>query len=305
VSIIRAKLSAVRFQAWDRWASWYHTSESTLARWLRAAREALLGEMPVLAAGTALFAMFAVVPTLAAIVAVYSVAADPHDINAHLRGLETVLPQNVVAFATSQLESQAQRSSRDLGFALVVSILAAVWAARGAARALVASLNRAYRVRERRGPFARLGLTIAMSAATLIGLLVMFAIVIALPALFAVLGLDRLDLVRWLRWPALMSIVHASLLLLYRYAPSPRPLDERHLWPGALLGTVLLVAASWGLSLWVDRIANYNLWYGTFGSVVVVMLWFYLSTITIVIGGFVNAELERHSGAPQPDRSMY
>ena len=45
--------------------------------------------------------------------------------------------------------------------------------------------------------------------------------------------------------------------------------------------------------------------YGTFGSVVVVMLWFYLSVISLVLGGFVNAELERHAGAPAPDRSMY
>jgi uncharacterized BrkB/YihY/UPF0761 family membrane protein len=36
-----------------------------------------------------------------------------------------------------------------------------------------------------------------------------------------------------------------------------------------------------------------------------VLLWFYLSTISLVFGGFVNAELERHAGAPDPDRSMY
>lgn len=293
------------FAAWQRWQNWYHASESALARWMRAAREALLGEMPVLAGGTALFAMFAVVPTLAAIVAVYGVVADPHDINSHLRGLEAVLPHNVVSFVTAELERQAQRSSSDLGFALIVSLVVAIWAARGAARALVDSLNRAYRVRERRRPLKRLGLTILMSAGTLLGLLLMFATIIALPIAFAVIGLDRWDLVSWLRWPALMSIVCVSLLLLYRYGPSPRSLGERHLWPGSLIATGLLVAASWGLSVWVDRIANYNLWYGAFGSVVVVMLWFYLSTMAIVVGGFVNAELERHSGAPEPDRSMY
>jgi membrane protein len=57
--------------------------------------------------------------------------------------------------------------------------------------------------------------------------------------------------------------------------------------------------------VWVDRVTDYNVWYGAFGTTVVVLLWFYLSTIAIVIGGFVNAELERHAGAPEPDRSMY
>jgi membrane protein len=293
----------VRF--WRPWVDWFQTSESLLAQWLRAAREALLGEMPVLAGGTALFAIFAVVPTLAAIVAVYSVVADPSEINRHLRGLETVLPPNVLGFVSDQLERQTQRSSSDLGFALVVSILAAVWAARGAARALIDALNRAYRVRERRAPLHKLGITIAMSATTLLGLLLMFAIVVALPAVFAMLGYGNWGLVRWLRWPALMGVIYTALLLLYRYAPSPRPIEKRHLWPGSLISTVLLVVMSWALSVWVDRVANYNLWYGAFGSIVVVMLWFYLSTIAIVLGGFVNAELERHSGAPKPDRSMY
>jgi membrane protein len=80
---------------------------------------------------------------------------------------------------------------------------------------------------------------------------------------------------------------------------------ERHLWPGALTATVLLVLVSWALSQWVERVSNYELFYGAFGSIVVVILWFYLSTIALVLGGFVNAELERHAGAPAPDRSMY
>jgi membrane protein len=77
------------------------------------------------------------------------------------------------------------------------------------------------------------------------------------------------------------------------------------LWPGAGIATVLLVVVSVGLSQWVTRVATYNVVYGTFGSIIVVMLWFYLSTIALVLGGFVNAELERHAGAPEPDRSMY
>jgi membrane protein len=80
---------------------------------------------------------------------------------------------------------------------------------------------------------------------------------------------------------------------------------ERQLWPGALTATLLLVLVSWGLSQWVERVSHYELFYGAFGSIVVVLLWFYLSTIALVLGGFLNAELERHAGAPAPDRSMY
>jgi membrane protein len=286
--------------------AWINTSDRIVAHWLRAAREALLGEMPILAGGTALFAIFAVVPTLAAVVAIYGVVADPHNIQTHLAGLEKVLPPDVLTFLTDQLERQATRSKRELGLALAISIFLAVWASRGAARALIDSLNRAYRVRERRTPLHKLLVTIAMASGTLIGLMLMFGVVVALPGIFALLHLEDYAVIQWLRWPALMTIIMATLMALYRFAPSPRPLGtKQHLWPGAAIASLLLLIVSLGLSQWVTRVASYNVVYGTFGSVVVVMLWFYLSTIVLVLGGFVNAELERHAGAPAPDRSMY
>lgn len=289
-----------------RWATWVDTSDRIVAHWLRAAREALLGEMPVLAAGTALFAIISMLPLLAAVVSIYGLVADPSQIKGHIQSLHSVLPPGVLDLLQDQLEQQAKRSSTGVGIALAFSIVLAIWSARGAARAMVDSLNRAYRVRERRGPLHRFGLSLAMAAGTLIGLVVVLAVTVALPGLVSLLNLKGYGLVSILRWPALMAMVFGALLALYRFAPSPRSLGtERHLWPGALVGTVVLVAVSIGLSQYVERVAHYDIVYGAFGSVIVVLLWFYLSVIALVIGGFVNAELERHDGAAQPDRSMY
>ena len=291
---------------WRRAVAWMEESDAIVAHWLRAAREALLGEMPIIAGGTALFALIAVVPLLAAVVSLYGVVADPHEIPAHLQGLETVLPPDVVRFIAQRLEEQSARSSRELGIALAVSIGIAMFASRGAARALVDALNRAYRVRERRTPMQKLLVTIAMSAGTLVGLMLMFGVVVALPAIFALLRVDDYGLAEWLRWPALLAILKGTLVAMYRFAPSPRPIgNKQHVLPGAGIASALLLAVSLGLNQWVERVAAYDAIYGAFGSAVVVMLWFYLSVISLVIGGFVNAELERHAGAPAPDRSMY
>ncbi len=285
---------------------WVETSDALIAHWLRAAHEALLGEMPILAAGTALFAIISTLPLLAAAVSIYGLVADPAQIQSHLGSLATVLPPGVISFVREQLERQAGRSNQTIGIALAFSVVVAVFSSRGAARALIDSLNRAYRVRERRGAVHKFALTLLMGASTMIGLLVVIVVVVALPGIFAVAGMDGAGIAEWLRWPILMAVLFAALLVLYRYAPSPRPLGtERHLWPGALLGTVVLLVVSVGLSQWVTRVAVYDVIYGTFGSVVVVLLWFYLSVTALVLGGFVNAELERHAGAPAPDRSMY
>jgi membrane protein len=291
---------------WKQLLDWLDTSDSVFARWLRAAREALLGEMPVLAAGTAMFAIIATVPALAAVVAIYGIAVDPNEIQRHLKGLETVMPAQVLEFISSQLQRMARSNHGVLGFQIAGSLVAAMISARSSARSLIVSLNRAYRVRELRSAARKFAMTLLMGAFTLIGLVVMFAILVALPTLVAAAGLKGYGLVRILRWPLLLALVLGTLAGMYRFAPSPRPLGTvRHVWPGAGLATVLLVLVSWGLSAWVDNVASYDSVYGTFGSLIVIMLWFYFSTIALIIGGFVNGELERSSGAPAPDRSMY
>jgi len=292
--------------AWKSVKDWLTTSESIPARWLRAAREALLGEMPVLAAGTALFAIIATVPALAAVVAIYGIAVDPNEIERHLKGLETVMPAQVIEFISGQLQRMARSNHGVLGFQIAGSLVGAMISARSSARSLIVSLNRAYRVRELRSPLRKLGMTLAMGAVTLLGLVVMFAILIALPTVVAAAGLKGYHLVRILRWPLMLALVLSTLGAMYRFAPSPRPLGAKHvIWPGAMLATVLLVLVSWALSVWVDNIASYDAVYGAFGSLIVIMLWFYLSTLALVIGGFINGELERAAGAPAPDRSMY
>jgi membrane protein len=91
-----------------------------------------------------------------------------------------------------------------------------------------------------------------------------------------------------------MLVVYASAMMaLYRLAPAPRPLPVRHVWPGSLVATTVWLVSSFGLSVYVARIADYENVYGAFGSVIVVVLWFYLSALSVLLGGVLNAELER------------
>jgi membrane protein len=287
----------------DRALVWLDTGESRLAYWVRAAYYTLFAEVPVLASGTSLYAVLAAVPTLAAVVGIYGLIADPRQIHGHLLSLQGVLPPEVVQFVGGQLERQADRSNGALGFAVAASLVVALYSARGAARALIIALNHAYRIRDGRPWLRRMALSIAMAGVTMVGLILLFGMLVGLPGAAAVLHLRGLGIVGWLRWPVLMAVFYGALMLLYRYGPAPRPLGaERYLWPGSLLATLLLILVSWGLSQWVEHISNYALIYGAFGSIVVVLLWFYLSTIALVLGGFINAELERLAGAPAPER---
>lgn len=284
-----------------------HWRVVTGSPWVRAARGALLGDTPVLAGGAALFAIFAAVPTLAAVVTLYGLIADPHQISSHLAGLERVLPRAVVDFLAAQLALAADKSSGTLGITFAASVVLALFSARGAVAALMTVLNSAYRVRDRRSGLHRFVITLVFATTTLVGSMVFAIVVVGLPAVVAIFPVHRDvgGIATALRWPALFIAVLIGQALLFRLVPAPRKGAAHVVWPGAIWGTLLWLATSWGLSFWVEHVANYHVLYGSFATVVVVLLWFYLSVLAIMFGGFVNAELERSKGNAPPSESFY
>ena len=276
----------------------------TLRPWLRAFREALLGDAPVFAGGIALFAMLATIPGLAAIVAVWGLVADPSDIATQLGGLERIFPRDVVHFLIDQMTREAGRSSKSLGVALATTLALALYSARSTADAIMTGLNHIYGVPESRHPLRTLALSLTFAAATLVGVLVLAAVVVALPALLALVraGDDVDTLATYLRWPLLLVVITLGLMALYRHAPSPRDHDHRVIFPGAAVATGLWLLVSLGLSIWVHVIADYQNLYGAFASVLVLILWLYLTALSVLLGGLVNAELERAQATAQAQR---
>ncbi|MCA9676226.1 MAG: YihY/virulence factor BrkB family protein [Myxococcales bacterium] len=261
--------------------------------WLRAGRLALFGDTPVLAAGAALFAFLATVPALGAIASLYGLIADPADIAGHLDGLDAVLPHAVVQFLIDQMSRHAARSSDELGITLGVTVVLALYSARSAAGALITGLNRAYDVEDERRRVHRILLGVAVASATLFGLLILALVVVTLPTILKVFHLDETDAGALLVWPILIGVLVVSLAGLYRAGPAPRDHERQHLWAGAVTGSVVLLLASWGLGLWVERVTDYEVLYGALASVIIVIVWYYISALAILLGGIVNAELER------------
>jgi membrane protein len=66
---------------------------------------------------------------------------------------------------------------------------------------------------------------------------------------------------------------------------------------GALIATLLWIAGSALFSLYVTRFGDYNKTYGSMGAVVILMTWFLLTAYIILIGGEINAEMERQTRA--------
>ena len=74
----------------------------------------------------------------------------------------------------------------------------------------------------------------------------------------------------------------------------------RLLTPGSVVAVVIWVLASLGFSLYVDQFGRYEVVYGALGSVIVLLLWLWLSALVILLGAEINAVIEHH--APEGER---
>ena len=86
-----------------------------------------------------------------------------------------------------------------------------------------------------------------------------------------------------------------SLAVLYRFAPNRE--EPRWEWvsPGAVAATLLWIAGSALFSIYVSRFGSYNETYGSLGAVIVLLLWFWLTSYIILAGAELNAELEHQT----------
>ena len=67
---------------------------------------------------------------------------------------------------------------------------------------------------------------------------------------------------------------------------------KRRIFPGAILTVALWAATSTAFSFYVGRIASYATLYGNLATVAIALLWLWLASIALLVGGEVNALLD-------------
>jgi len=122
--------------------------------------------------------------------------------------------------------------------------------------------------------------------------------IVAVPVALRLLGIptqSAAGLLTLLRWPLLYLAVLLALACLYRFGPSrARPQWRWVTWGSAIAGGIW-IAGSLLLSWYVANFGTYNATYGSLGAVIGFMVWMWLSTIVVLIGGEINAEMEHQT----------
>jgi membrane protein len=270
------------------------------------------------AAQLSYFLVFSLVPALLITTVLLGFIARSEEMrNTLLSFLAQVAPDRSLSIMREVLIESARHSG---GGRLSFGIVTAVWAASTGMNSLIEAMNKAYEVREARPWWKRrilaVVLTVALSALTTTALIMLVEgerIGLLLADWFG-LGAGFRWAWAFARWPSVVVFVFAALLIVYRFGPNVREQKWRWILPGAACAMLLWIAVSLSLRLFLRWFPSYGAVYGSMGAVLVLMLWVYLSSAAVLIGGELNSEIEnsaavhgdptaKHAGEKAPQES--
>lgn len=249
----------------------------------------------IISAGVAFYAVLAILPALFISISLYGIFTTPLEAERQVASLLVVLPDSVEGTLDTQMRTIAATSHASLSLGFAASTVALLWTVSNATRAMVRAVKIAYDQETERSPLERRWVSLAISIAVIIGGIIALSLVAAVPV-----WLKRFDPTHAIvtfgntRWLFLIAGTSFVVGMLYRYAPPHKPDSWRDVVPGVITATVMWVATSLGFSVYVSSYGSYNATYGALGAAVVLLLWFWLTALSVIFGAELNEVLRLH-----------
>jgi len=248
-------------------------------------------DVPALGAEHAYHLLLAMFPFLIFLAALLTYA--PGTTEEVLEGLSSLVPAQALKVVRATLNEIAFADRSNM---ISLGMIFTIWAASAGFAALARGFNKAYDVEETRGFLRMRALWLLFVPLVSLGIVIEAALVVFGNVLLC--GAPGAEC----RSPAANALLHALRLffplltmtlifsLLYAVIPNKRQTFVQVL-PGAAFASIAWTLASFGFSFYVDRFANYARYYGSLGGVMILLVWLYLSSVVLLVGSEINAEL--------------
>ncbi|MCX6277415.1 MAG: YihY/virulence factor BrkB family protein [Bacteroidetes bacterium] len=97
-------------------------------------------------------------------------------------------------------------------------------------------------------------------------------------------------LLELLRWLIILALLLMAISIVYYLAPAKRK-NYRFISPGSLLATTLIIITTLGFNFYVDNFSSYNALYGSLGTLMIVLVWIYINSLSLILGFELNASI--------------
>ena len=234
----------------------------------------------------------------------------PETYDAIMEYAREVAPDSVVTPLDRSLE-QALQNKSTAATALAISVAVVLYGTTGALEAVRRALNVVFEIESGRS-FVRRKLIDVASTAVLLALALVTGILVFVGGGFADdllgfigLGATAADIWNIARWPAALLVAMLVFSFIYFITPDVQQRSWRWVTPGAVTGVLLWLLASWGFSTYISRLADVGAIYGAFTGAIVLVAWIWLTSVALLFGAELNAEIERQKemreGVPSRD----
>lgn len=255
----------------------------TLKRTLKEIKD---DRVTLIAAGMAFYFFLAIFPALIAAIGVLGLVDESGNlIEKVTSSINANFPGDSGSVLTEAVSSAGRSSEKTSFVAAAIGIAAALWSASSGMVAMQSGLNIAYDgLPERKLIGKRL---------VALGLLLAMGLLGGVPSPFFAFG-DSLvfSILGWILTVLSVMVLFAIFLGL---GPNREMPKWRWVSPGGIVGGLLWILVSLGFGFYVDNFSSYGETYGPLAAVIVLIFWLYLSAMAILIGGELNAELERQT----------
>lgn len=258
-------------------------------------------QIGLVAAGVAFYALLALFPAIAALIALAGLFTDPDAVVEQLKGVAEVIPDQAAAILLDQANKVAGASVEGLSLTLTLGVIFAIYLSTRATTSLIHGLNVAHKCNDDRGIIAYWTTVILLTIGVMIGAILMSLLLVGLPTAFALLPLEQFTVqaLGLARWTVVAFVLFVGLALVFRFGPAiPR---RRWVWfsPGIFLSVLLWFAASIGFAAYVENFGKYNETFGSLGGVIVLLTWLWLSAFIVLMAAIVDFEVTGQSTSAQ------
>lgn len=225
------------------------------------------------------------------------IPVDPNVWGKFLAELNAFLPESTYDNVVTEIVLPLARSQSTgiLSVGLFLTLLIASLAFTG----IIRPLSRVYDVEDTRSYVRKFFLSMGMT--------ILVCLFIVLSAFLLVWGDWLIDLLvessgirvlyTVIRWILVFVLLNIGIHTVYYALPQPQ-VYWRIFSPGSVVATLGWIIGSQGFRLYVNTFGMYQMFYGSLGAVIVLIVWFYLSSLALLVGGRIDSRIHGIQQSP-------
>jgi membrane protein len=266
---------------------------------VRAGKSFLGNNGPMLASALAYSSFFAIPSVLLVAVGVFTLVAGPATITSLMAHFGTVMPGQATSLLGSSLRNLDAHPASSVAMTVVGFVLA-LWSTTGAMNAYMTAINIGYGRKDRRNFVRKRVVALEMVAALSFAFLLVAVLLMFGPQAEKLVASHlgsaggALNWLWWIaQWPVLLAGLLAAFSTLLYLGPDIEQRNWRFVTPGSLVAALLWIAFSGVFAIYTSTFGSYNKTWGTLSAVLVMLTWLWLTSMALLLGAEINAEVER------------